>query len=107
MYAKSRRIIAGVALSAIALAVTGCGAEYHQRTDTLATYTGDAVRRNIAIHTINPRPRRAYDNHIHTSGRRLESAMATYNAGGGETGGGGDVEAGAELQEPGAPEGPQ
>lgn len=97
---KLKRALHGAAaLMAVAVSVSGCGTEYLRRDDTLTTYSGDAVRRNIAIQTINPNPNHAYRNHIHTSGQRMEGAMIRYYGGGVDLPPNG-VEQGAELQPP-------
>ena len=103
---KLKSALCGGAFVAVAVLVTGCGTEYLRRDDTLTTYSGDAVRRNIAIQTINPNPNHAYRNHIHTSGQRMEGAMARYNSGGADAPASEGVEQEAELQEPPAPDEP-
>ncbi len=93
-------------MSVLAVGLGGCADEYFQRSDPITTYAGDAVRRNIAIHTINPRPNYAYDNRIQVSGQRMETALGRYHAGGGEDEAAGAVED-AEFQGPDVPGDPQ
>ena len=78
-----QEILRSVALIAVMTAMTGCAgqAQYFDRSDTITPGVGDAVAHNKAVHTINPRPRRAYDTHIHHSGERMSHAMDRYNAG--------------------------
>ncbi len=90
------RKISAIAAALSALGFSACSQEYYQRSETVYLGAGDAVRRNIAIHTINPTPDHAYRTHIHTSGQRMEHAMESYAAGpeaeGGDGEEGGDIE---------------
>ncbi len=62
---------------AVGVILSGC-AENLQRTDTINSFAGDAVARNIAIHTIDPNPYRARHRHLHFNGKRLNDAMKIY-----------------------------
>ncbi len=68
--------IIGLSL-ACGVILTGC-AENLQRTDTINSFAGDSVARNIAIQTINPTPYRADDRHLHFNGNRMNDTMKTY-----------------------------
>jgi len=57
--------------------LAGC-AENLQRTDTIDSFAGDSVARNIAIQTIDPTPYRARYRHIHHNGKRLTDVMKIY-----------------------------
>ncbi len=73
------RIAAAVTAAAAALALAGC--ENHRA--PLSDDFGDAVRQNMAVHTIDPSP-----DHptavAPTWGARAADATARYRAGGGE-----------------------
>lgn len=83
MTSNRHKILKSVALVAVLAAMTGCAgqSEYFDRSDTITPGVGDAVAHNMAVHTIDPRPRRAYNTHIHHSGERMSHAMDRYNAG--------------------------
>jgi len=53
-------------------------AENLQRTDTITSYAGDSVARNIAMQTIDPTPYRSRNRHIHFSGQRMNDVMKIY-----------------------------
>ena len=78
-----QQILRSVALIAVMSAMAGCAgqAQYFDRSDTITPGAGDAVAHNKSVHIINPRPRRAYNTHIHHSGERMSHAMDRYNAG--------------------------
>lgn len=60
-----------------ALSTIGC-AEHLERKDTITSYSGDSVARNIAVHTIHPSPYRARHRHIHHDGQRMARAIDKY-----------------------------
>ena len=72
----SARRSAGICLG-FGILLTGC-AQSLQRTDTITSYAGDSVARNIAIQTIDPTPYRARYRHIHHNGKRLTDVMKLY-----------------------------
>ena len=45
---------------AAALALAGCGYDYLQHSDRISYRAGDAVRANLALHTINPSKKSMY-----------------------------------------------
>ena len=95
MTSKTRLIGACAALLGSAALLSGCAnSEYLEQRDTITPGAGDAVARNRAIQTINPRPRSAYRTHIHTDGARMHNAMEAYRAAPG----------GSEQDEPDAPD---
>lgn len=71
-----------VAVAAGLLVVlSGCaGSEYLERRDTITLGAGDAVARNKTMQTINPRPARAFQTHIHTDGDRMNNAIERYRS---------------------------
>ena len=83
MTSNMHQILKSAALIAMLAAATGCAgqAQYFDRSDTITPGVGDAIAHNKAVHIINPRPRRAYDTHIHHSGERISHAMDRYNEG--------------------------
>ena len=68
------------AVLAFGIVAAGCTDYYHHR-ETISVNTGDAVRANIAIHTIDPWPPHAQDTNIRYSGKRMRHAIDRYNAG--------------------------
>jgi len=105
MTSNRQQILKSVALVAVMTAMAGCAgqAQYFDRSDTITPGVGDAIAHNKAVHTINPRPRRAYDTHIHHSGERMSHAMDRYNAGPEGSQGGGSAD-GGQNEEPAAAE---
>ncbi len=78
---SKRKLPTTVAVVAAMTFLAGCaGSEYLEQRDTITVGAGDAVARNRAIHTINPRPKRAYRTHIHTDGHRMNNAIERYRA---------------------------
>jgi hypothetical protein len=71
-------------LGAVAVSLAGCQ-QYLARQDLIEPWSGDAVAHNLALQTIDPWPRHAYDTHIPTSGRRQATAIRKYQAWGEET----------------------
>lgn len=61
-----------------ALLITGC-ADHLERKDTITAYAGDAAASNIAIHSIDPVPRKARYRHIHHDGTRMINAIDKYH----------------------------
>lgn len=97
------QILKSAALITVLAAVAGCAgqAQYFDRSDTITPGAGDAIAHNKTVHIINPRPRRAYDTHIHHSGERISHAMDRYNAGpAGNQSGGADTNSQVEQLEP-------
>jgi len=89
-----QQVLRSVALIAVMTAMAGCAgqAQYFDRSDTITPGVGDAVAHNKAVHIINPRPRRAYDTHIHHGGERMSHVMDRYNAGPEGSQGGADAD---------------
>lgn len=80
--------LARIAAAAGLLACAACQ-DYLVRRDTLSAGSGDAVRRNAAIHVIDPAPPRAAFVEPTTSGARLQHAIENYrNPGAGNAPGG-------------------
>ena len=76
---NSRNLLLVAATVGVATVLSGCaGSPYLERRDAITIGAGDAVARNRAIHTINPRPRHAFRTHIHTDGERMNNAMEAY-----------------------------
>lgn len=75
-----RRPIATVAVVALAAGLAGC-MKYLDRSDTIAFHAGDANAANIALHTIDPWPRAAANQHIPADGERMVGAVERYKAG--------------------------
>lgn len=57
--------------------LSGC-TEHLERTDTINSFAGDSVARNISIHTIDPTPYRSRYRHIHHNGQRMIKGMKNY-----------------------------
>jgi hypothetical protein len=70
---RALRLAAGL----LALAVAGCNA-YLERRETIASYAGDAVAANRAVHTIDPWPAGVADDHIPVSGPKLVGVIERY-----------------------------
>lgn len=78
---SKRKLLTTVSVIAAMTALSGCaGSEYLEQRDTITLGVGDSVARNRAIHTINPRPPRAYRTHIHTDGHRMNNAIEQYRS---------------------------
>ncbi len=78
---SKHNLLATVSVLAVMTALSGCaGSQYLDQSDKITLGAGDAVARNRAIHTINPRPRRAYRTHIHTDGHRMNNVIERYRA---------------------------
>jgi len=73
---SARTISIGVCL-ACSVILSGC-VKNLQRTDTINSFAGDSVARNITIHTINPTPYKSRHRHIHHNGKRLTEVMEIY-----------------------------
>ncbi len=79
---EKRRIAAVAAALGAATLIVGCAEDdYLGHQETLTVGAGNAVAANRAIHTIDPWPPVAADQHIPGNGRRLETVMETYEAG--------------------------
>lgn len=70
------KISLGICLG-LGVILSGC-AENLQRTDTINSFAGDSVARNIAIQTIDPTPYRSRYRHIHHNGKRMTDVMKIY-----------------------------
>lgn len=81
MLSNPKTLIASVAVLGAAAILPGCvnDYEYLNHRDTITLGAGDAIARNKAIHTVNPRPRHAYRTHIHFDGERMKGAMDNYH----------------------------
>ena len=64
----------------LAPALTGC-ADYAARRDSVTYAAGNAPETNLAIHTINPFPPKAWDTTIIADGHPVAKAQNAYNAG--------------------------
>ncbi|MCC2113165.1 MAG: hypothetical protein KDJ16_14110 [Hyphomicrobiales bacterium] len=79
---ERRRIFTVAAVLGAALLVVGCAEDdYLGYQETLTVGAGNASAANRAIHTIDPWPRAAANQHIPGNGPRLETVMETYEAG--------------------------
>jgi hypothetical protein len=72
--------ITAAILLALAIAAAGCTDYMHHR-ETISLHTGEAVRANIAIQTLDPWPPHAYETRIRHHGGRMRHAAERYNAG--------------------------
>jgi len=64
----------------LGILISGCS-QYLDRRDTLTSWTGDSVRANIALQTIDPWPEHAADKDIRFNGERMGNAVDNYRSG--------------------------
>jgi hypothetical protein len=77
----------GVTGALLALGLAGCS-EYVERRESLTQTSGEAVARNLLVHTIDPWPIEAFDPRITSSGARMQRVVRKYECGDAGTRGG-------------------
>ena len=82
---KSRKAFGVAALTVLGLTVATCvasaGDQYFDRMDKISSGAGNAVAHNIAVQTINPWPRHAFNDRISIDGRRIALGFRRYQTG--------------------------
>lgn len=73
---SSRRLLCMASILAL-VPLAGC-ADHFERRDTIAASTGNAMRANAAIHTIDPWPPSAFGRHQSLDGERALQAVQRY-----------------------------
>jgi hypothetical protein len=73
---RSYRLALAAALALLAASCT----QYVERRESIASYAGNAVAWNRAVHTIDPWPAAAARTNIEVSGRRVVDAIERYEA---------------------------
>ncbi|MFN3249437.1 hypothetical protein [Roseibium album] len=66
-----------LAAFALVLLLSGC-ADYMSRRDTVTVGAGNAMDANMAIHTVQPFPRQAYNTNLSRDGRSALNAQERF-----------------------------